>query len=136
MAPPRTKTPPDDEILRVIDRRVSTGAQPSVRDLAEHFGFAWPAAMHRHLVRLSRRGLVTTDPVMLTEEGRRHAYGAAPVVETTVNVGGPDGREPGNTPPCTVGTVVLPYTGPEARLWLYDELDGVRQRYEAAWGSG
>lgn len=47
--------------------------------------------------------------------------------QSDVNVGGPDGSG------LTVGTVVLPYYGDEARRQLWRRLDHVRRQHMAQW---
>lgn len=60
MAPPRSVTPPDAEVLRlIVDRTEAEGFPPTVRELADVIGLASPGAMHRHVVRLRRADLVT-----------------------------------------------------------------------------
>lgn len=71
MAPPRSVAPPDDAILDTIESLTAKcGRPPSVRQLADEFGFAAPGPMHRHLLRLRREGLVTWDESRARETGR------------------------------------------------------------------
>lgn len=49
-----------------------------------------------------------------------------------VNVGGPDAPAPGEPPELTVGTVVVPYYGDEARRLLWGQLDYVRRKHMEA----
>lgn len=59
MAPPRRIS--DDEILELIPELTARahGVAPTVDEMAEAAGFAYPPAMHRRLVALRAAGLVT-----------------------------------------------------------------------------
>jgi SOS-response transcriptional repressor LexA len=60
--PPRSVSPPDAEMLVMIEAMTAAdGHPPSVRALQVEVGLASPAAMHRHLLRMRRAGLVTWE---------------------------------------------------------------------------
>lgn len=62
MAPPRRIS--DDEILELIPTMTSEahGVSPTVDELADRAGFAYPSAMHKRLVALRSARLVTWEP--------------------------------------------------------------------------
>lgn len=61
--PPRSVTPPDEEILALIGRLTVAGHRPpTIREMAAAVGLRHPGAMHRHLLRLQRERLVDWEP--------------------------------------------------------------------------
>lgn len=62
MARPRSITPPDEGIVDHLRAAITEHQRsPSVRELADRIGLATPSAMHRRLLSMRDKGLVTWE---------------------------------------------------------------------------
>ena len=56
---PETLTPKQTEILEfILDRLDGRGAAPTIREIADRFGFASPGSVQRHLDALEKKGFI------------------------------------------------------------------------------